>query len=643
MILLGIFATKPLLTAATSKAELTTARQRRKLILLCGVLPCLIGSLLIIPFRIPPLHQALLPFFGGLPLIWTVLYAGRITNVRAGKSAIDQKLSWGGLAGLAGVFLFFRLVLAGGVPMYNLFYQPQSGQAAARVYRFVNGNWFNGATFESRIFYSVEGLLRAEYSGYVDSTIDLQNKFVIPPFAEAHNHHFADAMDYRSQINIYLAQGIFYAKNPNNTLKWTAPIRPHLNRRTSVDVVYANGGLTASGGHPIQLYEMMAGQSSFQGWASMEMRNQAYFVIDDEQDLSREWSRIKNGKPDFIKTYLEYSEEYDVRKDDPKYFGQRGLDPELLPKIVDVARRDHLRVTTHVNTAADFHKAVIAGVDEVAHLPLAKIDEQDALEAAKQGIVVVTTTLSHRSASHVHNLQEPHHYNLQLLQQASVKLAIGTDNGDLTALNEIENLRRLQVFDNLTLLKIWVESTPQTIFPERKIGYLQDGFEASFLVLDGNPVEDFSSTGKISFRFKQGEVLRLSETQRSIADVLRPVIMMGGIEEALAKYRQLKSEQSTAYNFAESELNRLGYQLLNHGKVKEAIAIFKLNAGGYLDSPNAYDSLADAYRAANDTTGAIECYEKVLELLPNNSQYAEDFKKRLQQNAIEWLKQLRRE
>lgn len=641
LILLGIFATKPLLATARSEDELATARQRRKLILLCGVLPCLIGSLLIIPFRIPPLHQALLPFFGGLPLIVTLLYAGRALNIRAAKSAMNQKLSWGGVATLVGVFLFFRFVLAGGVPMYNLFYQPEIAQTPSRVYRFVNGNWFNGVTFESRIFYSVEGLLRTEYNGHVDSTIDLQNKFVIPPFADAHNHHFADAMDYRSQINTYLTQGIFYAKNPNNTLKWTAPIRPHLNQRASVDVVYANGGLTASGGHPIQLYGMLAEQSSFQGWARMEMRNEAYFVIDDEKDLAKQWPRIKSGNPDFIKTYLEYSEEYDLRKDDPKYFGQRGLDPELLPKIVALAHQDHLRVAAHVNTAADFHNAIMAGVDEIAHLPLARIDEADALQAAKQGVIVVTTTLSHRPASHVDDLQEMHRYNLHLLQRSSVKLAIGTDNGDLTALNEVENLQRLQVFDNLTLLKIWVENTPQTIFPERKIGHLQDGYEASFLALDGNPLEDFSSASKIGLRFKQGEVLRLSETQRSIADVLRPVIMMAGIDEALAKYRELRSGQSIAYNFAESELNSLGYQLLNHSKVKEAIAMFKLNAESYPDSPNAYDSLADAYRAAGDTLMAIGCYEKVLELLSINSQYSKDFKSRLEKNAREGLKQLK--
>ncbi|HXD30938.1 MAG TPA: hypothetical protein VN643_07475 [Pyrinomonadaceae bacterium] len=41
----------------------------------------------------------------------------------------------------------------------------------------------------------------------------------------------------------------------------------------------------------------------------------------------------------------------------------------------------------------------------------------------------------------------------------------------------------------------------------RKIGHLKDGYEASFLVLSGNPLEDFQNIQKIERRFKQGDFL----------------------------------------------------------------------------------------------------------------------------------------
>ena len=57
--------------------------------------------------------------------------------------------------------------------------------------------------------------------------------------------------------------------------------------------------------------------------------------------------------------------------------------------------------------------------------------------------------------------------NLKLLHQAGVKIAIGSDHAE-TALAEALHLYHLDVFDNLTLLKMWSEITPQTIFPSRK-------------------------------------------------------------------------------------------------------------------------------------------------------------------------------
>jgi hypothetical protein len=104
------------------------------------------------------------------------------------------------------------------------------------------------------------------------------------------------------------------------------------------------------------------------------MENEAYFIIDTAADLESKWPLIRAGNPDVIKTYLEHSEEFAKRKDDPSFYGRRGLDPAILAAIVERAHADGLRVATHVATAADFHNALAAGVDEIAHLPLEPID-----------------------------------------------------------------------------------------------------------------------------------------------------------------------------------------------------------------------------------------------------------------------------
>jgi len=57
------------------------------------------------------------------------------------------------------------------------------------------------------------------------------------------------------------------------------------------------------------------------------------------------------------------------------------------------------------------------------------------------------------------------------------------------------------------VLKLWTETTPQAIYPARKIGRLAPGFEASFLVLDGDPLVDFTAVSRIQRAVARGREL----------------------------------------------------------------------------------------------------------------------------------------
>ena len=109
--------------------------------------------------------------------------------------------------------------------------------------------------------------------------------------------------------------------------------------------------------------------------------------------------------------------------------------------------------------------------------------------------------------------------------------------------------------------------------------------------------------------------------------MLNKTIAEKGIEAGVAQYRELKAKQTATYDFAEGELNRLGYQLLRSGKVREAIEIFKLNVEAYPQHFNTYDSLADAYLSNNERELAIQNYKKSLELNPNNANATEALKR----------------
>jgi CubicO group peptidase (beta-lactamase class C family) len=113
-----------------------------------------------------------------------------------------------------------------------------------------------------------------------------------------------------------------------------------------------------------------------------------------------------------------------------------------------------------------------------------------------------------------------------------------------------------------------------------------------------------------------------------LTDTMLKLTEHNGVAAAIAFYRTMKTEQPNQYDFSEPELNRLGYQLLQARKLKEAIEIFKLNVEAYPKGFNTYDSLGEAYMISGNTELAILNYKKSLELNPENT------------GAIEMLKRM---
>jgi CubicO group peptidase (beta-lactamase class C family) len=96
-------------------------------------------------------------------------------------------------------------------------------------------------------------------------------------------------------------------------------------------------------------------------------------------------------------------------------------------------------------------------------------------------------------------------------------------------------------------------------------------------------------------------------------------------ETAIKEYRERSSNGADALN--ELQTNRLGYQLLQRQKVKEAIEVFKLNVERFPQSFNVYDSLGEAYMVNGDKELAIKNYQKSIELNPHNENGIEILKK----------------
>ena len=91
----------------------------------------------------------------------------------------------------------------------------------------------------------------------------------------------------------------------------------------------------------------------------------------------------------------------------------------------------------------------------------------------------------------------------------------------------------------------------------------------------------------------------------------------------------------------EAAFNAEGYRLLQEGKTKEAIEIFRQAVARYPNSANTYDSLSDAYEAAGNKELAIEFAQKALDLLTKDSSLNDDARSRIRDSATQKLKRLK--
>ncbi|KAF2516382.1 serine hydrolase [Flavobacterium zhairuonense] len=106
------------------------------------------------------------------------------------------------------------------------------------------------------------------------------------------------------------------------------------------------------------------------------------------------------------------------------------------------------------------------------------------------------------------------------------------------------------------------------------------------------------------------------QPKKSLALDLLDIYTTKGTVAGNDAYKKLKNDPT--YAIKEGDMNRVGYQLLQTGKKKEAIEVFKINVETFPKSGNTYDSLGEAYLADGDKKLAIENYTKSVELDPTN-------------------------
>ncbi|CAN5757975.1 amidohydrolase family protein [soil metagenome] len=338
----------------------------------------------------------------------------------------------------------------------------------AQTYELAHGRWFDGRDFVPRTVFVDRGVIVASRPPRLDSVIDLAGRFLVSPYGEAHNHNIEGAP--AETITRYLAAGIFYVKDPCSFPEAAVQAINRLNVRTSIDGVFSGGCLTSPGGHPSGLVRRNIARGSMKDG---DGDGRFFYALTDSLDFERRWPAILAAKTDFIKIILVYSEEHARRRKDPAFFNWHGMDPALITLVTARAHAAGLRVSAHIESAADFHAALAGGVDEINHMPGFRPDRDsvsafgdlhryelspaDARLAARRRTVVVTTLgesiamfatrdTSALPAGVSARVRALYVRNLRLLRDSRVRVVLGSDNFRGNTVREIMMIRSLAVF-----------------------------------------------------------------------------------------------------------------------------------------------------------------------------------------------------
>lgn len=402
-----------------------------------------------------------------------------------------------------------------------LFFVYSSLAVFAQSYEFKNGNWYNGKDFSAGNWYVVNGVLSKKAPAKIDSVIDLQGRWVVPPMGDAHCSSVADNPSAANMLRLYNDEGVFYLQILSNTQEGRSAAQKLLDKPGMPDAVFANGGITCTLGHPFLKYEgpahdirnpqAMAERYDFLKTQTTMLGN-GYWFFDSKDAVNKNWDKLIARKPGAISIYL-----LDSRNSGGKE--GKGLTADVAKVVVKKAHKSRLKVFAHVETAEDVRLGLKIGVDGFANLPghnwdgagdvkKFELSDADLNLLAKKKTAVVTLFSHGQSAQPRPAVQEFHTQTLKRLLEKNVNLVLGSDDMQRTIRTELNYWYTLGYVEYAKVLKALCENTPRAIFPKRKIGRIENGYEASFLVLNDNPILNILKIRSSAFKMKNGKFIK---------------------------------------------------------------------------------------------------------------------------------------
>jgi len=353
---------------------------------------------------------------------------------------------------------------------------------------------------------------------------------------------YADPSAGERRLAAYLYSGVTAVRSTGDLLEGALSLRQTIASGKYEGAQFFTCGpvFTAEGGHPEELIksfpEMMRPMVKEQFLREPKTADEARSQVD----------ALKRAGVDCIKAILE--------EGSPNWGKFNKLDPDIYRAVIAEAMKQGLPTATHTDSAADVKLAIEAGTNSVEHGSTVDLIPAETFAAMKAHNIAYDPTLSVFEGLAEMRRGRTEILNRPLLQQAAPADLLSetraaftkAEPGDMGPMLDRLNQNLLTAYQNGVLLitgsdagnmlvihgptvqhemELWMKAkippaaalqaatlnAAKVLHADNHFGLIREGMDATFIVLDGDPLQDISATEHINAVYLRGEHIDRSD------------------------------------------------------------------------------------------------------------------------------------